>query len=86
MTLLGGRNKNFRTVILKFLDRLEDVVHDAVRLMLIARHFMVERIPAANQLLDRTHIDRAVVKVRLELRHVLHEKPPVLPDRIPAKR
>ena len=42
------------------------------------------RAPAACQLLERAHIQVAVVEVRLQLGHVLDEKAPVLTDGIAA--
>ena len=73
-------------VVPQLLDRLEDVVERAV-LLRLARPLLVDRrVPAPAQLLERRHVDAAVVQVVVELGHVAVEEAPVHPDAVAAQR
>ena len=44
------------------------------------------RLPALGQLLQRGHIDIAIVHIRFQLRHVLHQKAAILMNAVTAQR
>src|SRR3990167_1380368 len=66
-------------VVLEFVDRLVHIGQRGVLLVLLEAVVHLGA-PALGQLLEGAHVEAAVVKVRLQLGHVLHQKAPVLAD------
>ena len=73
------------SVMFQFIDRLVHVSQRRVALLLLER-FVHLRAPAPGQLFERTDIQIPVMKERLQLGHVLHQKTPILPDAIATHR
>src|SRR3989338_4796682 len=81
----SGRTEDILAVEAQFLDRFADVVQDPVGIVLFTGHLGGRAVPASGELLDRADVDRPVMQVGFEFRHVFDEKAPVLPDRVAAQ-
>ena len=73
------------TIVGKLADRLAYVIECQMRVLFFESHTAFD-IPALDQLLDRTDVDIAVVKVGFQLWHMAHHKATVLADAIAAHR
>src|ERR1043166_4414102 len=75
----GSDRHHALAVELKLLDRLEDVGERLV-LAFLAEALEELRLPAPHQLLQRGHVEVAVMEMRLEPRHPAGEEAAVLAD------
>ena len=73
------------TIVSELADRLADVIECQMRVLFFESHTTFD-IPAPDQLLDRTDVDIAVVKVGFQLWHVAHHEATVLADAVAAHR
>lgn len=71
-------------VVRQLIDRLVHIGQCRVALLFLEA-FVNLGLPAAGEFLERAHIQVAVVKVRLQLGHVLDQKAPVLADGVAAQ-
>ncbi len=74
-----------RTVMQQFIDGFMHIRQGSVFLGFFKTAVRLG-LPALGQLLERTHIDVAVVQKRFELGHVARQKAPVLADGIATQR
>ena len=81
----SGQLAHVLAVVRQLLHRFADVRQRGVRAHL-AHAFEQRRCPAPCQLLERGHVEVAVVEIAFQPRHVPDEEPPVLADRIAADR
>ena len=81
-----GQDEEVVAVEAQLLDRLADVVEGAVVLGLARALAVDRRVPAPAQLLERRHVDAAVVEVLVELVHVAGEEAAVGADAVAAER
>ena len=66
-------------------DGFADIIECKMRVLFLESHAAFD-IPAPDQLLDRTDVDIAVVKVGFQLWHVTHHEATVLADAVAAHR
>ena len=71
------------SVMCQLVDRFMNVCQSRVLLRFLEARIGF-RLPALGQLLQGAHIDIAVVKERLQLGHVAHEKPSILTNAVAA--
>ena len=82
----GRRLNTVLAVVPELLDRLPDVVEGPVAAVLLGPTLEHVGVPAPGQLLDRRHVDGAVVQVVLDLGQVAGEEAAVGADRVAAQR